>query len=167
VTRSALLLAVALIAAACERPSNKPPQFSLTDLEGNTVTLADYKGKIVLLDFWATWCGPCNEELPDLIRTYKERDPAKFDMLSFTTDEDEAVVKDFVARKAIPYTVVATHGELKDYDVRAYPTAILIDCKGRMMKHYRGKKDAVELKEDIAWAQDNCGKWEFWDLFSS
>ena len=165
--RALLLLAAAGLFAACERPSNKPPNFSLQDLEGNVITLTDLKGKIVLLDFWATWCGPCNEELPDLIRTYKEQDPNKFAMVSFTTDEDENVVRAYVAKKQIPYPVMVTHGELKEYDVRAYPTAILIDCKGRMMKHYRGRKDPTELKEDITWAQDNCGKWDIWDLFSS
>lgn len=160
------MLCLAVLLAACERPDNRARDFSLSDIDGRVVTLSALRGKTVLLEFWATWCKPCHEELPGLIAIQKEADPAVFTIVSATQDEEDELVRRFAREKGLPYPVIATHGELREpYGVDGFPRAFLIDCKGRILKHYDGAKELPGLKEDIAWGIKTCGQREIYDLF--
>ena len=123
--------------------------FSLPDSNGAQVTLADYKGKVVLLNFWATWCGPCKVEIPWFIefnKTYKDRG---FSVLGVSLDDDGwKSVKPYLAEKKIDYTVVVGNDAVsKSYgDVDSLPTTFIIDPDGRIAFVHRGlvSKDTYE-----------------------
>lgn len=135
---AALLLAA--VAMACARPAEKAeaaqaPGFSIKDLQGNTLTLADYKGKVLVLNFWATWCPPCRREIPDLIEAYKALKGEGLEILGLSVDEiTAAALLDWVKRTGINYPVALATGEMiKDYEPGDYiPATIIIDRQGRI-----------------------------------
>jgi len=136
--------------AAAENRDRKPAaNFSLADSNGVRVALADYKGKVVLLNFWATWCGPCKIEIPwfmEFNKTYKDRG---FAVVGVSLDDDGwKSVKPYLAAKKIDYTVVVGNDEVaKAYgEVEALPTTFIIDRDGRIAFAHTGLvgKDTYE-----------------------
>jgi thiol-disulfide isomerase/thioredoxin len=116
------------------------PDFKLTGLDGKPVTLADSKGKVVLLNFWATWCGPCRAEIYDLIglqAKYKDR----FQILSLIVDDDDAAaIKTVVAKYGINYPVALAPNDIRiQYGgIAALPTSFLLDTEGRIVQKHEG-----------------------------
>jgi len=137
-------------APAAEHLDRKPAaNFTLTDANGVKVALADYKGKVVLLNFWATWCGPCKVEIPWFVefnKTYKDRGLA---VVGISLDDDGwKSVKPYLAAKKIDYTVLVGNDAVsKSYgDVDSLPTTFLIDRDGRIAFTHTGlvSKDTYE-----------------------
>jgi thiol-disulfide isomerase/thioredoxin len=128
------------------------PGFTLPDLQGTPTRLSDFRGKVVLLDFWATWCGPCRMEVPhfkELIAKYGDRG---FVVLGVALDETGAeVVRPFVQKNEIRYPIVIgdqyTAGRYGG--VGALPTTFLLDRQGRVVKKYVGYRDLEVFEEDI------------------
>ncbi|MFQ6039393.1 MAG: TlpA family protein disulfide reductase [Candidatus Poribacteria bacterium] len=89
------------------------PDFALTDLEWNTISLSDFKGKVVILDFWATWCGPCAVEIPSFIKMQEEFGEKRFTMLGVSTDDSAGVVKKFVEEHKMNYPVLMADANVK------------------------------------------------------
>lgn len=119
---------------AAEIATGKPaPDFTLKNLSGEDVSLSDYKGKIVLLNFWATWCTYCDKEMPDLQKLDKEND----DLVVLAVDvmEDKAIVEDYIKEGGYDFEVVLdTDGEIaKTYVVGGYPTSYFIDEEGLLI----------------------------------
>jgi thiol-disulfide isomerase/thioredoxin len=116
------------------KESGAAPEFTLKTLEGEEVSLASLKGKVVLLDFWATWCAPCRESIPHLVNLRKEFGEKGLVILGMSADKGEGdVVRRFVKSMDIPYPVVITPDEvLRSYGVTALPTTVFIDRKGRI-----------------------------------
>ena len=116
------------------------PDFKLTGLDGKPVTLADSKGKVVLLNFWATWCGPCRAEIYDLIglqAKYQDR----FQILSLIVDDDDAAaIKAVVAKYGINYPVALAPNDIRiQYGgIAALPTSFLLDTEGRIVQKHEG-----------------------------
>lgn len=115
------------------------PALSLPTLDGGTLTLADLKGKPVVLNFWATWCGPCKIEMPLFINaydTYKDR----LEMIGVNVQEQAGPVQAFVGQYGISFPVVLdADGQVSTiYQVRALPTTIFIDANGTVMAMHRG-----------------------------
>jgi thiol-disulfide isomerase/thioredoxin len=119
------------------------PAFQLNDLNGKPISLAEAKGKIVLLNFWATWCGPCRAEIPDLVDLQK-RYADKFEIIALATDEDDPdEVRRFVLQSGINYRVaMSSDAVLRDYGgIAALPTSFVIDPEGRIVQKHVGLND--------------------------
>jgi cytochrome c biogenesis protein CcmG/thiol:disulfide interchange protein DsbE len=116
------------------------PSLSLEDSSGKTVRLADYRGKTVLLDFWATWCTGCKKEIPWFVEFSKEYGEKGLVVIGVSLDEEGwKVLRPFLAEHPIPYTVVlGDEATAKQFGIDAMPDTFLIDRDGKIAAAYRG-----------------------------
>lgn len=119
------------------RPEKKmqAPAFTVPGMNGGKVSLADHKGKVVFLNYWATWCPPCREEMPAMERLYQKLKSKGLVVLAISLDQQgEAVVKSFVADYKVTYPIgLDPKMELaQKYGIRALPSTFLIDKKGQL-----------------------------------
>ena len=130
-----------------ENPSDVPA-FSVTDLDGKTISSTDLRGKVVLVNFWATWCGPCRAEIPDLVALQdKYRD--QLVILGISEDETgEDVVRRFATKYQINYTVAMATPEIRGAfpNVMALPTTFVLDRDGKMAQKNVGMLNARETE---------------------
>jgi cytochrome c biogenesis protein CcmG/thiol:disulfide interchange protein DsbE len=128
------------------------PDFSLKDADGKLVHLSDYKGKVVLLDFWATWCGPCRIEIPWLKEFQRKFKDQGFEVIGISMDDDGwQAVKPFLAELQINYRVVIgddTTAQLYG-GVDALPTAFVIDREGKIAAVHVGLTSKGEIEHGI------------------
>jgi cytochrome c biogenesis protein CcmG/thiol:disulfide interchange protein DsbE len=133
------------------RNPDPAPDFKLAGLDGKPVTLADSKGKVVLVNFWATWCGPCRAEIPDLVelqKKYKDR----LQILGLAVDdEDLDAIKKFAARFGVNYPVALATNEIRlQYGgIPALPTSFILDSEGRVVQKHEGLRDPVLYETEI------------------
>ncbi len=144
----ALLLALSLPALAVEGENVPAPDFAIKDLKGKALSLADYKGKVLVLNFWATWCGPCRAEIPDFIEAYKENKPRGLEILGVSVDRmaPEKLLA-FVDKAGINYPVaLADRTIVEDYEPGDYiPATIVVDRKGIIRHRQVGQLDKAAL----------------------
>jgi peroxiredoxin/tetratricopeptide (TPR) repeat protein len=135
------IIAATALALTGPQVGSPAPDFHLTTLDGKHVTLADFRGKTLVLNDWATWCPPCREETPDLIAAAKKLS-GKGDVVFLGVDSTEAapIVRAFVAAKAMPYAQAIDGDKAfsKAYDVRAFPTTFVIAPDGILRARYVG-----------------------------
>jgi len=127
------------------------PAFQLNDLDGKPLSLTEAKGKIVLLNFWATWCGPCRAEIADLVDLQK-RYSGKLEIIALATDEDDPdEVRRFILRSGINYRVAMASDEVRrDYGgVAALPTSFVIDAEGRIVQKHVGLNDPTIYELEV------------------
>lgn len=120
------------------------PNFFLQDLNGKKVELKHFRGKVVLLSFWATWCGPCKEEMPSKEVLYQMYNGKNFTLLAVSVDYDEKKkVKDFIHkhRYTFPVLIDPQCVTLDLFGIKGIPATILIDKNGRMVGRSVGPKD--------------------------
>jgi peroxiredoxin len=140
---------------AAGSPGQAAPDFALTNLAGKTVRLSDFKGKIVLLDFWATWCAPCQEEIPGFVQLQKQYSGRGFTVLGIALDEDgAAVVKPLAQKLGVNYPLVIgdTQVAARYGGIQAVPTAFLIGRDGRILKTIVGPRGRSEWEQTIQMA---------------
>jgi cytochrome c biogenesis protein CcmG/thiol:disulfide interchange protein DsbE len=124
-----------------EKKYPEAPDFTLQDLEGNMVTLSDYKGKVVIIDFWATWCGPCRKGIPDFVELQSEYGRDNLVILGINLDQGGVNgVKAFAKQYKINYPVLLpTQQVVAMYGgIRAIPTTFIIDRKGQVRQGFEG-----------------------------
>lgn len=135
--------------AAQSGGSSGAPAFTLPSVEGGSVSLADYSGKVVMLNFWATWCGPCKREIPDFIELQENYRDEGFEIVGVSLDKpgEEQAVARFVEQQGINYDVLYGNGQIAQAygGVRSIPTTFLIDRDGRIVS------SKVGLQSKSAW----------------
>lgn len=127
--------------------SRPAPDFELKTLDGEKVRLADYRGKQVLLNFWASWCGPCRRELPTVSKLYDEYKDKGLVVLG-VNDEGKGPARQYVKEAGLSFPTLDDSG-LKAhrlYRVRSIPTVFLIDGQGKVVRFFRGAKDEKQLR---------------------
>ena len=152
-------LAVAVFMAGCSSsPSSggsklqPAPQFSLPNLEGKNISLKDLSNKVVVVDFWATWCGPCREEIPHLNRLYSELRGRGLEIVGISMDTDgPELVKNFARELRVEYPIVmGNENVVEDFGgIFGLPTTFIIDRKGNIVKKYIGLPPAAALEKTI------------------
>ncbi len=122
----------------------KAPDFTLKDLDGRAVTLSSYKGKVVILAFWAAWCPPCKEELRSLNKLNSMLKNRGLVILAVSSDKSLTTVKDFIARNEVSYTVLFDEKltvSRDTYKAFMVPTTFVIDRRGTIFRKHFGEQD--------------------------
>jgi thiol-disulfide isomerase/thioredoxin len=131
-----------------------PPAFELPDLSGNVVTLADYEGKVVVLDLWATWCPPCRQEIPFLVSLYEEHKDAGLVVVGIGLDDGGAkVLEPFVKQNSVTYPILVGNRDVgQTYQLKGIPTTFILDRNGRIAAKHLGFRpsDADVMRAEVA-----------------
>jgi thiol-disulfide isomerase/thioredoxin len=140
--------------AFASAPSDfKPaPNFELPDVNGRKVRLSDFKGKVIILDFWATWCPPCRAEIPGFIELYKKYKDKGVEIIGISLDEGGVRdVLPFMKEFGINYTIlIGNYKVTQDYGgIRGIPTTFVIDKKGNIRAKYVGYRPKEVFERDI------------------
>jgi peroxiredoxin len=154
-TEKGMRLAIHINGAKNTQIGSLAPDFTAKDTSGKEVTLSDFRGKYVLLDFWASWCVPCRKESPYLVKTYNKYKDSNFTILSFSNDEDPVKWKEAIVKDALNWTHVSMLQStpkvyIDTYVRRSLPASILIDPNGFIIaKNLRGEALENELSKII------------------
>lgn len=133
------------------RNPDPAPAFKLSTLDGKPLSLADYKSKVILLNFWATWCGPCRAEVPDLVELQnKYKDQLQVIGL-VVDDDDEDAIKKFAGKYGINYPIALATDEIRtEYGgIPALPTSFVLDQEGRVVQKHEGLRDPVLYEVEV------------------
>ncbi|HOG48157.1 MAG TPA: TlpA disulfide reductase family protein [Anaerolineae bacterium] len=170
-----LLLCVSALPAACARPQarlqatapataaaptvtrrpgpatkgQEAPDFSFQTTDGKTVRLSDYRGKVVLVNLWATWCGPCRMEVPDLVAAYNRYAPRGFTVLAVNQGEERDLVAAFAGQFGIEFPVLLDQdGRIRtNYPYRGIPTSFIVDRNGIVREIWMGNISEEAIKQ--------------------
>jgi len=152
-----LILASGILATGCSTPVEAPeigkaaPSFQLIDIAGNSVSLSDFQGEPVLLNFWATWCGPCRMEMPYIQEVYDERSESGLVMLAINIGESLTTVEEFMRGYNLSFPVLLDmEGNVAErYNIRGIPITYFIDGDGIIRDIQIGAFRSVAQIEDI------------------
>jgi len=152
--RLAIFDADSLLAGVAPEREPFAPAFALPTPRGDTVKLADYAGKVTLVNFWASWCDPCREEFPHMAELYHRFGRKDFDVAAISDDVDRGKMLAFVRQFRSPFPILVGRGKMKEtYHYRGLPYSVLLDRRGRIIERIFGFGGAEEfrlLRETIA-----------------
>jgi peroxiredoxin len=143
---SAALAAGAVVPAAAIAPASMAPDFTLRTMGGPNLRLQEQRGQVVLVNFWATWCGPCRKEMPHLNRLYEKYRGSGFTLLGINVDDDARNAVELASKLGVKFPVLLDTDKKasKLYDLSAMPATVLIDRDGRVRYVHRGYLDGYE-----------------------
>jgi peroxiredoxin len=143
-----VLACTATAAVASVRPQQAAPDFTLKRAEGGNLRLAEQRGQVVLINFWASWCGPCRVEMPHLNRLHDKYKAGGFMVLGVNIDDDPRHGAATAARWGIRFPVLldAEKNVTRTYDLGAMPSTVLVDRDGRIRYLHRGYRDGLEAE---------------------
>ena len=155
ITAAALLAALVTLAlpawAAADAAADSvapaaAPAFTLQSTNGQQVSLAQFKGDVVMINFWASWCGPCREEMPVLEKLYTKYKPMGFTMIGVNVEPDSSLAAKWLTATPVSFPILFdTKSEVsKLYSVAGMPSTVIIDRKGNLRWLHRGYKDGDE-----------------------
>jgi len=140
----------------------KAPDFKLATLNGQEFNLSDFKGKVILLNFWGTWCPPCRKEIPDLIKLQSKHNQDGLEIVGITLNSGSAsAIQKFADKKNINYTILTDidddetylvtlkYGRAVGQQISAVPTTLIIDREGYIVKGYIGPRSEEVFYEDL------------------
>jgi peroxiredoxin len=146
------LNAVRALAQETSTARTPAPDWELNDLNGKTVKFSDFRGEVVILDFWATWCVPCRVEIPNFVEIQKQYGDRGLRVVGVSLDEQgPEVVKKFVKRFGVTYPIVIGNQKIADAygGIDAIPTTFVIDRQGRIVSSHLGYADTATFEREI------------------
>jgi thiol-disulfide isomerase/thioredoxin len=129
------------------------PAFKSTALDGTAIDLAGLRGKVTLLDFWATWCGPCKREIPLLEKLHQEFREKGLVVVGLNVGEEKATVEKFLKGVTLTYPVVLVGdkaGLVTSLSIQGFPTVVLLDREGNISSYEVGARGEAALRADLA-----------------
>jgi thiol-disulfide isomerase/thioredoxin len=133
-------------AVAGEQVSGPAPDFTLKSGGGENIKLSELRGQVVLINFWASWCGPCRKEMPLLDQLYQQYKPLGFTVLGVNVEEDPSQARMLLGKIPVSFPVLfdGTNAVSKQYDVIAMPTTVIVDRNGNMRYLHKGYMPGYE-----------------------
>jgi thiol-disulfide isomerase/thioredoxin len=148
VSAVAAALLIAVPASNAASGSGPAPQFTLDSRAGSKISLAQYKGQVVMLNFWASWCGPCRQEMPLLENIYKKYNKMGFTLIGVNVEPESKDAEGFLKQLQMPVSFPVIYDKdstvSKAYDVQGMPSTVIIDRKGNIRVLHRGYKPGDE-----------------------
>ena len=132
------------------QPSAAAPDFTLRSMDGPNLRLAEQRGRVVMVNFWATWCGPCRQEMPHLNKLYDKYRDSGFVLLGVNIDDNARKATDLAAKLGLKFPVLLDTDKTVSrlYDMGSMPSTVLIDRDGKVRHLHRGYRDGYELTYD-------------------
>jgi thiol-disulfide isomerase/thioredoxin len=142
-TAAALALALPALAGSADAPA---PAFTLAARGGHEVSLTQYKGQVVMINFWASWCGPCRQEMPLLESIYKKYNKMGFTLLGVNVEPDSQAANEWLKQTPVSFPILYDKDSKvsKLYDVAGMPSTVIIDRGGKLRMLHRGYKPGDE-----------------------
>ena len=147
---AALLAALVALAwpAGATDGSLPAPEFTLTNRAGGQLSLSGLRGQVVMINFWASWCGPCRQEFPALDEMYRKYKPMGFTMVGINVESEKADAERFLGARPVSFPILfdPDNSVSGSYGVSAMPTTVLVDRQGRLRWQHRAYKPGDEAK---------------------
>jgi peroxiredoxin len=143
---AAMVAAIAIAVPALAGTGGPAPTFTLSSNDGKSVSLAQYQGQVVMINFWASWCGPCREEFPLLDSIYRKYNKLGFTMLGVNVEPDSKAANDWLKQTPVTFPILYdTDSKVsKLYEVAGMPSTVIIDRTGKVRVLHRGYKPGDE-----------------------
>jgi peroxiredoxin len=141
---AAILMIVSPVTAGMKETA--APDFTLKSVEGENLKLSEYRGEVVLINFWASWCGPCRQEMPVLSALHDKYKSLGFTVLGVNVEEDSTRARKLLQEMSVSFPVLLDSESVvsKQYDVVAMPSTVLVDRNGNMRYLHKGYKPGLE-----------------------
>ena len=141
-----LMFSTSVTYAASEKLSGKAANFTLKSRSGKNIKLSELRGDVVMLNFWASWCGPCRQEMPLLEKIYKKYKRLGFTLLGVNVEQDTNAAKNYLKKVKVSFPVLFdnTNKTSQLYNISAMPTTIIVDRNGNQRFLHKGYKPGYE-----------------------